>query len=361
MLNKFRLTLLLAALALGGCSIAGDGLWPGTAEQAAEQAAAQTPSAPTGTERVTLGDWANPLSPGEPLVLDLPAPRDATASDSFVGKKVTALRSDLDFLVATLSGQNEEYGAIVGTTAQTVDRYDASINSVRTGLSAGAAPSDSGLVSQLQSASDGLDQIGGSKPRLTELSARVAANTGLAAYVGTSAKSAMDVDGAGEDDRQQLMQIVEDVAQVAAENDRLLSEVNASITRNDAGIAAERTNLSTLMAAVSRGTGSVESQPMAAAMISNGALIAIEFGRARFEYEQALYEAVSAALNQRPNARFELVAMMPQRAGSGKNMKQNTERVFRSLVEMGLPSERVILLSETDASLTDGEVQLYTR
>ena len=362
MLNNFKLITMLAVVALGGCTVAGEGLWPETADQPAEQTStAAAGTQPTGTERVTLGDWTNALTPGEPLQLDLPTPRDATASDSFVGKKVTGLRSDLDFLVATLTGQNEEYGAIVGATAETVGRYEASVNKVRTGLSTGAAPASPGMMSQLQSARQGLDLIDGSKPRLTDLSARVGANAGLATYVSTSAQSAAELPGAGDEDRQQLAQIAADVAQVAAENNRLLSEINATIARNDAAVTAERANLSTLMAAVSRDVGGETSLEMAAVNLGYGALIAIGFGSAPIEYEQALYETVSATLNQQPDARFELVAMMPQRGGSGTAMKRGTVRVFRSLMDMGLPSDRVILLSETSSSLTSGEVRLLMR
>ncbi len=361
MFNIYKSALLLAALAVGGCSIAGNGLWPDTADQPAERTHA-SPTTPTGTERVTLGDWANPLTASEPLVLDLPASREATATDSFVGKKVVALRSDLNMLIGLLTGQNEEYGAIAGSTAQISQRYEATVKGIRARLTTGAAPNSPDLTAQLKSAGEGLELIDGGKPQLAELSARVSANTGVATYISASAKSATGVQGGAEKDHQHLAQIVEDVAQVMAENDRLLNEISTTIARNEAAVAAERTNLTALAAAVSQGSGGGASQPvMAVANVDASTLIAIGFGRSRIEYEQALYDAVSAALNQWPDARFELVAVTPQRGGSGRDVKRNTVRVFRSLIDMGLPSERVILASETSNAVTTGEVQLHTR
>jgi len=363
MFNSYKLAVLGAAMVLGGCSVAGNGLWPETTEDGAAPAAitATSTEAPSETPSVTPSAWVEPIAPATPLVLDLPADREVTETGTFAGKKVAALRSDLNLLVAMVTAQSDEFRAINSSAAQSSQRYQASVSGVRSGLYSGATSGSPVLVAQLQSAQQDLFQIAGGKPRLTNLSSRVAANAGLASYVSNSARAAMGVHGAVDLDREQLTQIVADAAQVMTENDRLMTEISATIARNEALVIAETTNLSTLVTAVSAARTSVVNRPMVAMAGSDGALISIGFGRAKLEYEQALYDAVSTALNQRPDALFELVAVMPQRSGSGQDMKQNTRRVFKSLVDMGLPTNRVTLTAETSNVATTGEVQVHAR
>ncbi len=357
MRDKIKITLLLAALALGGCSYAGDGLWPETADQAAEHASA----APAQASASALGAWTPALTAAEPLALDLPPKRDITPTDSFLGQKVAGLRSDLHMLIDIVSAQQEEYGDITGATAQLANRYQTTISRVRTRAGGTGAPTQANIVAQLDAAGKDLDAIDAAKPRLDDLAARVAANSGIATYVNAAATTAMGVNGGAEQDQAQLKQIVDDTNAVSAQNDRLLNAINATIANNQTQVAAERANLTTWSEAISQASVAA-SQPTVAAISTDGpALISIGFGRSRIEYEQALYDVVSATLNQSPEARFELVAVEPQRGGLGADLKQNTRRVFQSLMDMGLPSDRIILLSETSKAATAGEVQLYLR
>ena len=55
------------------------------------------------------------------------------------------------------------------------------------------------------------------------------------------------------------------------------------------------------------------------------------------------------------------IAVLPQRGGSGEDAKRNAERVLRSLIKMGLPTDRVIMVSETSDLVSQGEVQIYAR
>lgn len=357
MRDILKTTLLLGAIALGGCSFAGDGLWPETADQAAENTSAPASSA----SAAALGTWTPALTPAEPVTLDLPPKREVTATDSFVGRKIVDLRSDLHMLIDTVTGQQDEYAGIAGSTAQLASRYETTVSRVKSRAGAAGAPTQANLVAQLDAAGRDLAAIDGTNGPLRALAARVAANAGIATYVSAAATSAMEVDGGAGEDRQQLQQIIEDTAQVTAESNRLGTAINATIARNETQVAAERGNLTAFAASLSQ-TGVVASQPVGPAVTVGGpALIAIGFGRARLEYEQALYDVVSATLTASPESRFRLVAVEPQGRGAGQEVKQNARRVFQSLIDMGLPSERIILVSETSDAISAGEVQLYTR
>ena len=93
----------------------------------------------------------------------------------------------------------------------------------------------------------------------------------------------------------------------------------------------------------------------------------IRFDRAQVDYEQPLYNAVSRALQRRPNAMFDLVAVAPNSGNAarsaldGNQSKRNAERVLRSLSDMGLPLDRVRLSALSSNTASTNEVHLYVR
>ena len=93
----------------------------------------------------------------------------------------------------------------------------------------------------------------------------------------------------------------------------------------------------------------------------------IRFDRANVQYEQPLYNAVSRALQRRPNAMFDLVAVAPASGGQARvalnsnKARRQAEGVLRSLIEMGLPPARVAVAAKTSAATRVNEVHLYIR
>jgi hypothetical protein len=94
-------------------------------------------------------------------------------------------------------------------------------------------------------------------------------------------------------------------------------------------------------------------------------LVTIRFDRPNPAYEQPLYTAVSRALERRPSATFDLVAVAPGRGRQPGNAaalaRADAQKVLRTLTDMGLPSNRVNVSSTTGATLTSSEVHLYVR
>jgi hypothetical protein len=93
----------------------------------------------------------------------------------------------------------------------------------------------------------------------------------------------------------------------------------------------------------------------------------IRFDKPNVAYEQALYSAVSRALDRRPGATFDVVAISRgggnanQSALNTSNTKRNAESVVRSLTNMGLPPERINLSATSSTSARGNEVQVFVR
>jgi len=168
--------------------------------------------------------------------------------------------------------------------------------------------------------------------------------------------------------------------------DRLLNELSDDVRRQSEYVTRERSNLSTLSLAINNGELYGQSlsnrafrSATPAAMGPGGGprsfsgldgrrpLVVIRFDRPKVEYEQALYSAVSQALDRRPDASFDLVAVSATGGSAGKaainatQARKNAETVMRSLNSMGLPPDRVTLSAATSATATTNEVHLYVR
>jgi len=173
--------------------------------------------------------------------------------------------------------------------------------------------------------------------------------------------------------------------------ERLLNNVNDDITRNAAYLNTERSNLRTLALAVANGDLygrslanrpflSVEQSRVAAdmnaanpnlqpasltmsgpkgALPSPRPLVVVRFDKPDVNYQQAVYQSVSDALEKYPNARFELVAVAPgagnpaRKAIESTRSRRNAEKVLRTLTEMGLAADRIDLSAMTNRQHSD--------
>jgi len=146
-------------------------------------------------------------------------------------------------------------------------------------------------------------------------------------------------------------------------------------------VSNERSNLTTLSLAIKNGEllgNSLSNRAYASAapaatgragvpLSSRRPLVVIRFDRPNVEYKQALYTAVNRALQRRPDAGFDIVAVASGQGSTAQvtvesnKAKRNAETVLRSLSEMGLPLQRVRLSSTTSRNARTNEVHVFVR
>jgi hypothetical protein len=154
--------------------------------------------------------------------------------------------------------------------------------------------------------------------------------------------------------------------------DRLLKEVSDGIQRQTAFVATERANLSILAAAIKSGDfyggGVIGSLGGGVQTASAGApLVVVKFDHPDVDYQQILYAALNQALQNRPGASFQVVAVSPTRGSAASvQIAQSTARrhaqdVMRSMTDMGVPATRLNVASTTDPSATVSEVRVFVR
>ncbi len=353
-MRRMRAAAVGATLLVGACAFADQALIPAMTGEKPEPAA--TTSAPASEA---------PAASTAPAVV--PAGDTAPVTASTLGAKVATLADEHAQLQSSAAAQSEALQRLRRQSAEHALAYHATVGAIAARLQSGAAPGDAGLRQQWSVAQGELGRMQADLGETSSLANQVAGNVAFARYLQESARAMYRIAGAPETDYQQLQQLDDAVNGTAVQVDRLLAELGEDVARQSGALAAEQNNLVALSMAVNAGQAQAFAAPAAPTAAPPGAGIAggrpfvvIRFDRPDVEYRQALYEAVSKALERRPTAAFDLVAVAGVE-GNGAAAQQNAEEVLRALNEMGLPPDRIALSAATSQQATGNEVHLYVR
>ena len=317
-----------------------------------------------------------------------PAPA-GTATGTFVGKKVEQHRAELQRLQGNSVTRSQALQAIRTSTAANAQAYFATVGAINARLQVGTTPGNPILVGQWNQAQAQLDRMHEDIARLNRLSTEVSGDAAFAGFLIESIRATFGLSGAVDEDHRALAQIEDETNRTVVAIDRLLNEVSDDLARQQAYVAGERANLTTLALAIRNGelfgqsltnrsfvsgmpagpspTPVLPSTMGPAADDGRRPLVVIRFDRANVAFEQPLYAAVSRALERRPSARFDLVAVTPSRSTGAQGAfgttaaKRNAEQVLRALNQMGLPASRVQLQAQTSGAASAPEVHLFVR
>jgi len=297
-----------------------------------------------------------------------------------VGAKVESLRDELRGLQGTMVSQTDRVNtARARATANSRD-YHETKGAITSRLQRGTTPGNPELVTQWNSAQAELDAISADINTMSGLSTEIATNASTANYLLEATQATFSLSGAIEEDHRQLRILQDETRQTTVLIERLLTELRDDIARQTTYVANERSSLTTLANAIKAGelfgsglavsniappAATAASRPAPAA--GSPALVTIRFDRPNVQYQQALYTALSRALEVRPAAQFDVVAVSPS-AGSPDQVqlgqsqsRRNAESVVRTMNEMGLPADRIRLSATTRGDVSANEVRVYVR
>ncbi|MBH62594.1 MAG: hypothetical protein CL569_09125 [Alphaproteobacteria bacterium] len=391
-LNRSHVAALGAALLLSSCSFATDALWPSlTGEDPSQAAQSEAAQAPQSGDRAmaapTLGTGASASPPLLGTTRFVPPPVTAAQpTGTFVGQKVSQLRSELGILQTNVRQRNDNLQEIRRATTQNSQRYHGTVAAVNARLQLGTTPGNPVLVSQWNTAQSELDRIGLDIAAMNSLANSVAADSAMVSYLLETTRATYGLQGAIDEDHRQLAILEDETNRTLVLIDRLLNELSEDISRQTAYVGNERRSLTAISLAIKNGEyygqsltsrAYLSAAPLTSAAPASGSggfaatnrrpLVVIRFDRADVPYQQALYNAVSRALERRPQAAFELVAVTPSQGTPAENAlnaskaKRHADDVLRTLTEMGLPANRVNLSSTTSAEAATNEVHIYVQ
>lgn len=357
---------LCAVLLAGGCSFAEESLFPASGTVQPANATGAPPS---------LGS-SN---------FDPPGVTTGATTGTYVGQKVSSLRGDLQQLQGMLSRHNQALQGIRNDTVQDSQRYHGTVAAINARLQVGTTPGNPILNQQWNAAQGELDRINEDVLKMTRLANEVTSSSALSAYLLESVRAARQLSGAVDEDHRQLRILEDETNRTVVLIERLLTELSDDVNRQQNYVANERNNLNTLALAIKNGqlyAGSFATRPGSsiapasydapiaaprAAVTADAPLVTIRFDKANVNYEGALYAAVKGALDRRPSASFDVVAVSPTGSTPGgqalgaTTVRRNAESVVRSLTNMGLPANRIRVSQNTSPAVANGEVQVFVR
>lgn len=366
---------------LAGC---GSSFWPSLT---GEEPAASAPS----RERIAIPasraeeSAERPAAPRASSSGYAPAPASAAAgrpTGTFVGKKVEAMAQDLGKLKAAVGRLDTRLREIRADTGDATQRYLNILAAMNSKLQVGTTPGNPLLVQQWNEAQQQLKRIETNIARMNGLSNDAGAEASVAGYLLDSVRATFTLSGAVDEDHVQLRGLEDEVNQSVVGIDRLLNELSDDLNRQTSHLASERRNLTAMSISIKNGErygSSLMNRALAQAevkasmasrrplMPDSRPLVVIRFDRPNVQYEQALYDAVSRALDRKPETAIDLVAVHPKTGSPAQVVlnstaaRRNAENVLRTLVEMGLPATRMNMTSMSSATAQSNEVRVYVR
>ena len=379
-----RTVALASLLAVAGCSFAGNALWPSFGGGDEEDVQAAQAEADAGAVPSLLPP--PPPEMGSSNFIPQAVTR-APNTGTFVGQKVAQHRNELVALQSTILQRNQQLQVARQTTTQDSQRYHGTIAAINTRLQLGTTPGNPVLMAQWRSAQGELERMSQDVAQMNGLANDVASDSAMAAYLLEAARATYGLAGAIDEDHRQLAILEDETNRTVVLIDRLLNELSEDISRQTSYIGAERRNLNIIAIAIQNGEilgaslfnrafanagAPAPAGPAAAAAApqfgpADQALVVIRFDRPSVQFEQPLYNAISAALDRRPQAVFDLVAVASAQGAPASvalnvsRAKQNADEVVRVLADMGLPADRLRLSSTTSPDVAANEVRIYVR
>jgi hypothetical protein len=383
-INKSRVAVLGSALLISGCSLAPESLFPffGDEDDMPMIEAAIPQAAEFPTPQLTSGA---PPALGQTLFVPNTVTQ-AISTGTFVGQKVVEHRGELVSLQSSIIGRNQKLQSARQETTQNSQRYHATVAAINTRLQLGTTPGNPVLMSQWHTAQLELERLSQDVSQLNSLANEVASDSAMAAYLLGAARATYGLAGAIDEDHRQLAILEDETNRTVVLIDRLLNELSEDISRQTSYLGSERRNLQTISLAIQNGEimganlfnrafanaapaglGGGGMAGPAQITANEQPLVVIRFDRPNVEYQQALYNALSAALERRPQALFTLVAVAAGQGGPADvalNMSKsikNADEVVRTMANMGLPAGRLQMSSTTSLEISTNEVRIYIR
>lgn len=342
--------LLIAAAALAGCEFATNAVGPS----------------------VTGG-----TAPGTPAaIVPLDVSKLGQPSGTSAGARIAKFRSDLAELQHAAVQQVQRGTQLQADMDAAVATYQIAVGTIDGNRQAGAP----GLsIEAWRNAQAQLQTISAALDRMNGLSNEVAKNVAFGAFLGQSIREAGAAPDATGHDREQLKLLEQSTTQTSGSLDQLLGGLRQEVLQQSHFLGTEGAKLAQIVppGAAAAGAGTAMQQPApqpthvagppGSGLATGRPFVVIRFDNPGVEYEQQLYEAVSAALARSPNVGFDLVGVTPAGGTAEDNLtraeaaRESMERVRQSMMNMGLPADRVSISQMTDLDIQSNEVRLYVR
>ncbi len=298
-----------------------------------------------------------------------------SSSMSFVTQKINTFKGELSQLKNSVINRTNELKSIKEKMAQDSKEYYEVVAEINSRLQMGTTSGNPILNAKWRDATMKLDKVSQDVTAMNNLASKITADSGMTTYLLDSVRASYNISGAVEADHEELKGLEDETIQTAVQNERLLSDVNEDIVRQQKYLSNEKSNLANLAVAIRDGqlysngvpgTQSMkyrktltESEVPYTAKAANvrKPLVEIRFTKENIAFEQPLYKAMQKALEQRQDISFEIigVATRPDVA------KRYVNNVTKSMINMGVPASRIKTSVSASPNTRSPEVKIFVK
>lgn len=307
-----------------------------------------------------------------------------------VGRKIQQLVNDQNRIDEFSRYYGQQIDALQAQSEKNATAYYSLVAAINSRLQRGTTPGNPILIEQSQRAQTHLEALARDVADLTELANQVATNASVASYLLEAVRASYGLTGAVEEDHERLTKLEDRVNELVVRVDRQMNEISSDLNRRASYLAAERRNMQTLSLAINNGElygqslanraffspasalpgEQITATPAGASQANfdrTRPLVVVRFDRPQVEYEQALYLAVSQALERYPSVSFEVVAVAPtglspaRMSLSATDARTGAEAVFRTMSSMGVPGNRLTMSASRSPQAQTPEVHVFLR
>ena len=373
---KLGLVLAVALTGLAACSDIDNMFGDDTSDQSASDAAAPTAGSSANGGTSLDMPLSAPVAGGAPVATITPVTIEAGSdTGTQVNKTIQTLRGQVSSLEQKLAGNVVRLSELRNGGANAAGAYQQSKDQITTRLQVGTTKGNPELVAQWNSAQSSLDTLSANINQLNALGTDVATDSSNTHFALDQITATFNVSGAVDEDHRQLSLLEDETNQTIILVDRLLSEISDATQRQTAYVGSERGSLTVLSSAIKNGELYGGTPGLTAGAATGGMqlasagtpLVVIRFDHPGVDYQQILYAALNQALQARPNAGFQVVAVAPTRGNAASvqiaqtTARRHAQEVMRSMTDMGVPATRLGVASATDPGASDSEVRVFVR
>ncbi|MDR2098440.1 MAG: hypothetical protein LBO78_00235 [Rickettsiales bacterium] len=340
---------------------------------------------------------------------------------TFMKNKIANFRSEQEQVKKVVEGRKTALTSMRAETNAAVSDYRTAVAQINSKLQLGTTPGNPDLMDEWKDARAKLEKVSNIAFDIKRLTADVESDQSMVEYMVGSIQAAYKIRGATEDDHKQLRALEEEARQTGSNISVFARQVSQESDRQQAYVDGEKYNLNDVALNIKNGKlygaggsqdffsdgGSMFSSddsynafisesrgeygrpakrtpvqaparrsfpndviaaPSApvgrmpfAALSSARPLAVIKFDKADVDYEEALYQSMSRALERNPSATFEVSGVMPFGTPTAeKTLVPNVKKVMGSLTGMGLPASRVAMTLQM-GDVKSEEVRIYEK
>ncbi len=356
---------LISAIGMSGCSYTSDAIFPslfGSDTQEEVAANSSVPLPELGTTNF------------EPLEIT-----EGGNTGTFVGQKVIGFRSELTQLQDSIRKYNDELQKIRTSVINNALQYHKVIGAIEAKLQVGTTPGNPQMYAMLQTAQNNIQVMSANTNALNQLAAKVNSDAAMTTYLLDSIKAAYGVSGAVDEDHRQLRILENETNQTAILFNSLSAELNNDILRQQQYVETARNNIVDLNSAIKVGSynsvGYYRNASAAPTLLTTSPSVAksggysvsplfvAKFNKQDVRFQDGLKQAVSSAIQKKPNVMFEVVAVSPAGGSqlSKNNAQNNAAMVFQEMVNMGVGADKISLAARTSDTAKASEVHVYVK